>query len=96
MLELFLRLERFTSRIALIAAVVMLIISVMLGFYQVLLHERGDRLLQEDVVFHDPAAVSVEAGEVVEDEFSVGLGDLDGLLSSLGGGLLGSAENWVH
>jgi len=36
MLELFLRLERFTSRIALIAAVVMLIISVMLGFYQVL------------------------------------------------------------
>ncbi|WP_136066489.1 TRAP transporter small permease [Modicisalibacter radicis] len=36
MLELFLRLERFTSRIALIAAVVMLVVSVSLGFYQVL------------------------------------------------------------
>ena len=36
MLELFLRLERFTSRIALIAAVVMLVVSVTLGFYQVL------------------------------------------------------------
>ncbi|TDX31603.1 TRAP-type C4-dicarboxylate transport system permease small subunit [Modicisalibacter xianhensis] len=36
MLELFLRLERFTSRIALIAAVAMLVVSVSLGFYQVL------------------------------------------------------------
>ncbi|GHA94233.1 TRAP transporter small permease [Modicisalibacter luteus] len=36
MLELFLRIERFTSRIALVAAVLMLIVSVTLGFYQVL------------------------------------------------------------
>nr|CDQ33126.1 TRAP-type C4-dicarboxylate transport system, small permease component [Virgibacillus halodenitrificans] len=36
MLELFLRLERFTSRLALCAAVLMLVVSVGLGFYQVL------------------------------------------------------------
>ncbi|WP_322002110.1 TRAP transporter small permease [Marinobacter alexandrii] len=36
MVEIFLRFERLTTRIALIAAVVMLIISVTLGFYQVL------------------------------------------------------------
>lgn len=36
MLELFLRFERFTSRIALILAVLMLSISVVLAFYQVL------------------------------------------------------------
>lgn len=36
MLEIFLRFERFTSRVALIVAVLMLIISVSLGFYQVL------------------------------------------------------------
>ncbi|MDW5376450.1 TRAP transporter small permease [Halomonas sp. HP20-15] len=36
MLELFLRFERFTSRVALIVAVLMLVVSVALGFYQVL------------------------------------------------------------
>lgn len=36
MVELFLRFERLTTKIALIAAVVMLVISVTLGFYQVL------------------------------------------------------------
>ncbi|MBZ9558771.1 MULTISPECIES: TRAP transporter small permease [unclassified Modicisalibacter] len=36
MLELFLRFERLTSRVALGAAVLMLIVSVSLGFYQVL------------------------------------------------------------
>lgn len=35
MVDLFLRFERLTTRIALIAAVVMLVISVSLGFYQV-------------------------------------------------------------
>ncbi|EPC01586.1 hypothetical protein L861_17080 [Litchfieldella anticariensis FP35 = DSM 16096] len=36
MVELFLRVERFTSRVALIAAVLMLVVSVTMGFYQVL------------------------------------------------------------
>lgn len=36
MVELFLRFERFTSRLALAAAVLMLIVSVSMGFYQVL------------------------------------------------------------
>ncbi|MFC3285855.1 TRAP transporter small permease [Litchfieldella rifensis] len=36
MVEFFLRIERFTSRMALVAAVLMLVVSVTMGFYQVL------------------------------------------------------------